>query len=165
MAISGVRAGHIATVADFDAIGVTVLKTSTESVTSSTTLQNDDQLFLPVVTNAKYKFEAYLIYDGSAAADIKVAFTIPAGASITWNALGPQSGVGSTSLNAITATASGTALGLACNGAQVLGAGPKGYLATAGTAGNLQMQFAQVISNATASRIFLGSWLTLTRIA
>lgn len=166
MAINTVRAGHIATVGDFDAIGTTVLKTSTESVTSSTTLQNDDQLFLAVVANAKYAIEGLLLYDGAGAGDFKVAFTTPSGATINWGGTAPQSGVGVNSLNANVATASGAALAFACNGAgNTMLAQPKGYLAIGATAGNLQLQWAQQASSATATRVFLGSQLKLTRIA
>jgi hypothetical protein len=163
---SGLRIGHKALVSDFDAIGLWVLKTSTESVTSSITLQNDDQLALPMSANAKYSFDAYIIYDGSASFDLRAGFTVPSGAAITWSAFGPQSGVGVTSLNANAVVTSGGALGLACGGAGTsLGAGPRGYVSTAGTSGNLQFQFAQMVSGATATRVFLGSWLRLTRIA
>lgn len=164
--MASVRVGHKLTTADFDALGTLVLKTSTESVTSSTALQNDDQLFLAVAANAKYTIEALIIYDGAAAGDFKAAFTIPSGATINWVAGGPQSGVGVTSYNANVATASAAALALACNGAgNSMGAQPKGYLSVASTAGNLQFQWAQQASSATATRVFLGSWLKLTRVA
>lgn len=166
MANSGLRVGHIATPADFDAIGIYVLKTSTESVTSSTTLQNDDQLALPVSANSKYTIEGLIIYDGASAGDFKVAFTTPSGATINWTAGGPQSGIGVTSYNANVATSSGAALALACNGAgNSMGANPKGYLSVSSTSGNLQLQWAQQASSATATRVFLGSWLRLTRIS
>lgn len=167
MANANLRVGHIATPADFDAIGLYALKTSTESVASSTTLQNDDQLFLPMAANAKYAYEGFIIYDGLAAAGLKVACTVPSGATINFAAFGPQSGgPGINSYNANVVTTSGGALGLECNGVGTLiGAQPKGYVATAGTSGNLQFQFAQVVSNATAVRVLLGSWLRMTRIA
>lgn len=165
MANSGLRAGHKATVADFDAIGVWAIKTSTESVTSSTTLQNDDQLVVPMLANYKYAFEAYLIYDGSTAGDLKAAFTVPSGATLNWTNFAPNSGGTLVDYNAVVQTSSGATRNIACNGATVMSCQPKGYVGMGSTAGNLQLQWAQVASNATATRIFLGSWIRLTRIA
>lgn len=166
MANSGLRAGHHATVADFDALGIWALKTSTESVTSSTTLQNDDQLVLPMSANSKYLIEGFWLYDGATAGDMKVAFTVPSGASLNWAAFGPTSGVSVSSYNAFASTTSGGTLAIACNGTgSVMCMQPKGYVATSSTSGNLQLQWAQVASSGTATRIFLGSWLKLTRVS
>lgn len=158
------RAGHIATVADFSTVA-TVLKTITESVASSTTLQNDDELVLAVAANSKYALEGYFLYDGSTAADLKVAFTVPTGATINWSPFAPTSGVGTTDYNVTVITTSGGTRGVACNGATVMSMQPKGYISVGATAGNLQLQFAQVASNATATRILAGSWMMLTRLA
>jgi hypothetical protein len=159
------RALHKVVVSDFDILGVVALKTTNESVTSSTTLQNDDQLVVPVAANTKYMIEGFIIYDGLSAAGLKVAVTAPAGATTSFAAFGPQSGgPGINSYNA-NVVAAGGALGLECNGVGTLiGAEPKGYVATAGTSGSLQFQFAQVVSNATAVRVFANSWLKVTKV-
>lgn len=143
-----------------------IRKTATESVTSSITLQNDDHLFLALAINTKYCFEALLFYDGSIASDIAIAFTAPAGSTINYCAGAPATGVSPTSYNAFAAATSGTSLGIACNGTgSLMAMQPRGYVATAGTAGNLQLQFAQVGSGGTASKIFLNSWLRAWIIA
>lgn len=142
-----------------------IRKTANESVTSSVTLQNDDHLLLALAANTKYAFEGFFIYDGATASDIQVAFTVPSGATINYSAFGPVSGVSATSYSSYGISASGGSLAIACNGANnLMGMQPKGYVATAGTAGNLQFQWAQQISGATASRIFANSWMQATVI-
>src|SRR4249920_313896 len=61
---------------------IAVVKPSLESVTSSTTLQDDNDLFLPGAINSTYWVEGLLITDGASGGDIKVAFQGPAGSSI-----------------------------------------------------------------------------------
>ena len=43
---------------------LSAVKTSDESVTSSTALQNDNQLYVPLAANAYYAFECYLDDEG-----------------------------------------------------------------------------------------------------
>lgn len=141
-----------------------VVKTAVQSKASTTTLANDNELLLPLVANATYQFEAYLIYDGTSAADFKIAFTGPASSTGVYAAFGPQSGVSLTSMNS-TAANLGGALNLANNAVNsAMCARPSGYIKTAASTGNLQFQWAQVASNATATRVFDGSWLKATRI-
>lgn len=168
MANSGLHVGRIATVADFDALGVWALKTSTESVTSSTALQNDDQLFLPVVANAKYTFEMFIIYDGAGAGlgDLKRDFTGPAGIVMNYANFGPNnSGAGLTQYDVVMETVSGVTRVLGTNGATAMCAQPKGYIATSSSSGTFQFRWAQNVSVGTATRVLVGSWMKLTRIA
>lgn len=140
------------------------IKTAVQSKASTTTLANDNELLVPLVANATYQFEAYLIYDGTSAADFKIAFTGPASSTGVYAAFGPQSGVSLTSMNS-TAANLGGALNLANNAVNsAMCARPSGYIKTAASTGNLQLQWAQVASNATATRVFDGSWLKATRI-
>lgn len=141
-----------------------VIKANTVSRASTTTLANDTELLVPLVANAKYQFEAYLIYDGTSAADFKIAFTGPASSSGVYAGFGPQSGVSLTSMNS-TAANLGGAVNLANNAVNsAMCARPSGYITTGASAGNLTMQWAQVASNATATRLFIGSWLKAQRI-
>lgn len=168
MANAALRAGHKVTIADFDAIGSWALKTSNESVTSSTTLQNDDQLVLPVAANAKYTFEMFLIYDGAGAGlgDLKRDFTGPSGIVMNYANFGPNnSAAGLTQYDVVMATLTDVSRVLGTNGATAMTAQPKGYVATSSTAGNLQFRWAQNVSSATATRVLVGSWMKLTRIA
>lgn len=161
------RAGHILTTSDFDVFGVTIFKTATESVTSSTTLQNDDQLFFAVVANARYTFDGIITYDGAAAGDLKVAFTYPALATFEWSNYGntgPAAGTSVTDLNTVIQTNDARSLNaLPTPSPPGLSFRPGGYLITGANAGTLQMQWAQDTSSATATRVRTGSWLRLVR--
>jgi hypothetical protein len=133
-----------------------VKKTATESVTNSTTLQNDDELVLPVVANAVYKVELALIFDGvSGSGGLKMAWTAPAGASMAWG-----------DVNFAAAQSPGTTVSRNTGGAGVnVIQTVWGTLTTAGTAGSLQLQWAQVTANGTATRVFPGSYLEIERFS
>ena len=143
-----------------------VVKAVDESVTSSVTLQNDDELFLSADANAQYFVWGHVIYDGAAAGDISVAWSVPAGATFDWVSGGIQTGA-TTGVDTVSTSAQPTA-GNPAIGA--IGAGTnlviplQGRLVTAGTAGTLQFRWAQNTSNATATRVRAGSVLLMFRI-
>lgn len=166
--MAGPRAGHIATVADFSTT-VVALKTSDESVASSTTLQNDDQLALPLVANAKYRMIAYIMYDGAADAGtgqggLKMQFTGPSGAVMQWTNFGNNTG-GLTTYNVvIEGLAAGSPRSVGTNGGTLMSCEPKGYISVSSTAGTLQFKWAQNISSPTATLVKAGSWIELVRV-
>lgn len=140
--------------------GSLVRKAADESVTSSNTLQNDDELALAVAANTTYVFEAFLAYTAGTTGDFKAAVTFPAGATCfasvqrtdgsTWSeAAGAQVSSGS--------AISGGGLGTTIPTLQLW----RGVLMVGGTAGNLQVQFAQNVSNGTATTMKAGSVLRL----
>lgn len=141
-----------------------VTKAADESVTSSTTLQNDDVLVLPVVANAAYIMQCTLDYEGGTlnASDLKVAWAFPAGTTIFFGVAaylhtdgtihGAASIIGSTSFTVGTAGA-GNHRTLSMSGS----------LITVGTPGNLQLQWAQSTSSGTATIVHKNSMLTLQR--
>lgn len=140
-----------------------VYKSANEIVNSSTTLQDDDALFLPLAANEVWAFTLFLLYDSDAAADIKFAFTVPSGATLharrLWYsydyatilegnyAAGDESPAG--------APASGTPISLRSRGVVINGA----------NAGNLQLQWAQRVNTAVDTIVKKGSWLKATRLA
>jgi hypothetical protein len=145
-----------------------VVKATTESVTSSTTLQNDDELFLSVVASATYIMEGFIIHSSPTAGDIQIGFTGPSGATLSWG------GVGAATVS--TSSAAATEMELRARSiSQPLQLGGQasagttaligGTLITSSTAGTLQLQFAQFVSDASASQVRVGSWLKLQRIA
>lgn len=144
-----------------------IAKSATESVTSSTTLQNDDHFVFSVVANAKYELDSYIWYDGAAdpGGGLKMQFTGPAGAAMTWTNFGVnQSGL--TQYNVVPeGLAAGAPRTVGTNGATAMTCQPKGVFTSAGTAGSLQFLWAQGVSNATATRVLADSWMRLTRIA
>lgn len=56
-----------------------IVKSADEAVTSSTTLQNDDDFSFTVAANTSYVVEGVLIVDGSSSGDFKAAWSIPSG--------------------------------------------------------------------------------------
>jgi hypothetical protein len=144
-------------------------KTVDESVTSSTTLQDDDDLAFTVQADETWVWEAVLYVVGSTAGDIRVAFTVPAGATLQWGAPGSA---------AIAATASGaaeevnnnvvTASGTFENYGTFAGRSAilvRGLVVVGSTAGTVQLQWTQNASNATATTVKAGSHLIARRIA
>ncbi len=138
-------------VADY-MLAISVVKTSDETVTSNITLQNDDELLLPVVANKRYGWLAGIQRGGHATVANKITWVVPAGATGQWGAVGQgwsdKSEDYATSANSAISTTDSMNLMM-------------GTIDTAATPGNLQFQFAQAVSNGTPVTIKAGSWLTL----
>ena len=138
-----------------------VRKTVDEGVANSTTLQDDDELKGQLAANEIVAFQAYLHVTGVAAADIKIAFTVPTGATMWWAPFGTVMIDDSGTINGTSVvTGSGSSVSFDTNSRLINIAG---YVANGANAGNLQLQFAQVSSNASASSIKIGSSLVMFR--
>lgn len=142
-----------------------IIKPTNQSVTSSTTLVNDNSLFLPVaVANATYVFRSFLIYKGGTqgSSDLKLEWAIPSGATLTCVIAGIGTGGGSFVGQGF--TLSGTvALGTA--GSTVCGVLFYGTLVMSSTTGTLQLEWAQNTSSATATTVEAGSLVELVRVS
>lgn len=139
-------------------------KTATESVTSSTTLQDDDHLFVAVEANAVYEIALILSYDAGGAGDLKTSMTVPAGASLVGVASGinsPGTLITDDFVSAWTGVMNPGGLGAGTTAAM----SAQGLLTVAGTAGDVRLQWAQLVSSSTATRLFAGSYLLLRRVA
>lgn len=140
-----------------------VVKTAPESVTSSTTLQNDDHITFSVAANSSYLVELTLFYDGapSEVGGVKAAWSLPASAFFSGHDL-------SLGYSASWAAASGTTF---FNANDTAGVGIirarslRFVIGTLGTSGTATMQWAQSISSATASRLLGGTFATIRRVA
>lgn len=169
-------AGHQPTPSEFAVLlERTVIKSVDESLPSSTTLQNDDELFLSVENGASYKGEAVLGASGAGSAtlgDILIGWTFPGG-TLTHHAVGLLAGVAygvSTggSVNAVrfrdtsSPTASPYSFGTPLTNFGVVRIGLS-YVCTAD--GTLRLQWAQRVSTATATTVGAGSYLSLRRVA
>lgn len=146
-------------------------KTIDESVTSSTVLQNDDELSVPVGLNATYDFEAFILtMVAGSVVDIQVAWAFPAGATLIDGGIGPEVALGSGAdisqgkwqANTIDFTSPSTArtYGSSSIATNIL---LKGTLITTNTAGNLTFQWAQAASSGTPQKVLGGSWLRAWR--
>lgn len=150
---------------------VTLYKSSTESVTSSTTLQSDDRFAFNVETSSAYALESCIFYDGAldgaGAGGLKMGFSGPAGASMFFNNGGSNGVAGGGSVgdfNAVAETLGAAGRTVHTNAGTVMCCRPGGVLVVGATAGTLQYRWAQGVSNATATRILGGSWMRLSKI-
>lgn len=131
-------------------------KTADENVNNSAVLQNDDELFIALEANKTYEISGHLVFiTTTSAIDAKVALTCPAGATITWSAIGMDPAVAAGN------TGSGTWTGSVASGGTIpVGVSSaytpvliSGTIAVGATAGNLQLQWAQ--NTATAANLTL----------
>lgn len=149
----------------FDISERAVRKPSSETVNNSTTLQNDDHLVLAMDANAEYLFDMFIRYRAATIADIKMQFTGPSGYSLF------------AAINKLSASASdegadrleefftGDNVVLGGIGATpMVAAHWSGTVKTGATAGNLQMQWAQSVADATNTQIVEGSYIKLKQI-
>lgn len=145
-----------------------VAKATTETVTSSTTYQDDNELFLPALANAQYRFDLLLLHSSGTTGKFKMQFTAPAGATVAWGVIGVASAV--TSSNPVTDVSMPSRtvsdiLGLGGGNLTGTTALISGVLTTSSTAGNLMLQWAQNVSDAAATQVRAGSTLRMKRIA
>lgn len=143
---------------------LTAYKTADETVTSSATLQDDNELFVTVAANMTYIVTGYLyVSSTSATPDFKAAYTGPASATFT-NSLWGQTTTASSTIGSIdvgVSTAIGSAHGRGTfNGPVTLTI--FGLLTVAGTAGTFRLQWAQNTSDPAGVTLKAGSWLKLT---
>lgn len=141
------------------------VKTANESVTSSTTLQNDDHLVLALAASSTYIIDGLLIIDGASTGDFQMDFTKPSGS--TNNIYIDSLAIGASGLGdkgAYLWEDSGTP------NFGTITTGSHSYVRFTGlsqvtTAGNLQLRWAQATSTATATRVLTGSWMSARRVA
>jgi hypothetical protein len=144
-------------------------KTASQSVTNSTTLQDDTHMQLSVTANSTYRLEGYLIFNGAAsAANLKMGWSAPSGATLDWIGTGQNATATTTSGPVITNSqtiASNTyqlgTIGTGTNMAALI----KGLLIVGGTGGTFKLQWAQATANATATTMVQNSHIELRRVA
>jgi hypothetical protein len=148
-----------------------VAKPSDQSVTSSTTNVNDTALFLTLEANAVYVVSGLLLYSAHQDGDARIGWTVPASATFAWichaQTAGGTSGIAAGVVVDVQAAGAGTfPLGGADTGNSTVMTGLlSGRVVTSGTAGNLQLNWAQRVSSGTATIMRAGSWLTAQRVA
>jgi len=143
------------------------VKSSDESVISSTTLQDDNHLFAPVDANTDYWVWCLIFYTGAAEpvdGDCKLNWDAPSGATFDWLSdslgsatTGPVNIVSRNKQDIGSSPSAGTTGG---NTAAPI----KGLLRVGGTAGTLQLTWAQLASTATPTTIYAGSTLLVRRL-
>jgi len=147
---------------------ITKRKTADESVSSSTTLQDDDHLTFPIAANEEWRATYELSFGATiSAGGIKLAFTTPSGATQELMAI-----LGTNNSGDI---ANGFAGRNNTSGSLVLNIVPSAgtdaivhasvWVLNGATPGNVTLQFAQASSSATATTSRKGGSMEATRIA
>ncbi len=146
---------------DTDGSKYIVKASPTTATSNSTVFLNDPELVFAMAANTTYYVQASINTNVSnATADLKYTFTTPAGATINLEGVNAISATSSAYCNII---ASGTSCAIATTAVLTQRVFVHGYVTTAGTAGNLQFQFAQNVATVAASPVVnAGSFLMVT---
>ena len=166
MAIPTWVTGEVLTASDVNEwfVPLLVVKAADESITSSTAMQNDNELVLAIPANATFVFDCYLNWEGGIGGDIKWQWTGPAGYTLRYTAA--YRDPSTNNANVGTGSTGGTVNQAGGNGAGSLRAVMmNGSVVTSSTAGNLQLQWAQNSSSGTATIVHAQSYLRLYRYA
>lgn len=138
----------------------TIFKSVDESVTSSTVLQDDDVLKIPVDANTAYIGIMYLLVDAGITGNFKEAFTIPA--SCTGFKSGPGNWSASVGNIADILTQSRSTTGFV-NSEKFI---PKQFFIDNGAnAGNVTLTWAQNAEDSTATIVRRGSYIMFRKIS
>jgi len=149
-----------------------VIKSVDESVTSSIVMQDDNELFLALLANTQYWFECFIFYGANATADIRIDFTVPAGTTYDFTHSGLRlghstaDGIDNVARSRFTEGSTfGTIGGINATTNAEIGVIPvEGRISTAGTAGNIRLQFCQDTSNATSTVVKANSVMIIQRL-
>jgi hypothetical protein len=140
-------------------------KDVSETVTSSTTLQDDDELSV-VLGIGTWQVEAVLHATGASGGDIKIAWTFSGtqGSPGKW-CLGPQLGTTDAFATSAKMTTAGfsTAVAYGTDGTEESAILEK-MLCEVTASGTLQLQWAQNASSGTATTLLVGSRITAIRV-
>lgn len=140
-------------------------RSSNQTFATSTTLTNDTVFSIPVVANATYLIDGYFAYTSNATALMKGTWSLPSGASGTWDPVAIPSTVSTGQSSALLQQAFSLTTTLTYGyGSSTSAFHAKGTLKVGSTAGNATWQFAQSVSNAVLTGMVADSWLTARRI-
>lgn len=142
-----------------------VVKADDEVVNNSNTLQDDDELFFPVLAEEVWDVEAIIIYDAGTAADFKWDFSVP----------GTEVGLGVAHRLQVAAAGTGDDLiddaDTGGSGVGGLGVGTQTamhirILITVGAEdGNIQFRWAQNTTTANDTTVHAGSYLRAQKVS
>lgn len=139
-------------------LAVTAIKGADQTVNNSATLVNDNALSAAVAASAIYGFVAHIRYSTNTTANLKLLFTFPAGLTMKYDLIGKAA---TTTVLDIFPSDQTTTQSVSGNGAVIRMAGT---ITVAGTAGTLQLQWAQNTANVSNTIVQAGSHLILTQI-
>jgi hypothetical protein len=145
-------------------------KTADETVTSSTTLQDDDALTFPVEASEIWQFEGAVVFTmANATMDLKWTIAGPTSptTALFWRRPleYPAPGVGAVPATPTQAFAAAQTQGGGANATIGIVVEFAGYIVNGSNAGNVRLQWAQNTSDAGALKALKGSWIKPSRIA
>lgn len=133
-------------------------KTADETVNNSSTLQDDDELFVEVAANAVYKLSLLAAQNSGATPGFKLNFTLPAGASWLLGSFDCGSSAATEQFGITTGSVTGIT-GVGADSLVIIDA-----LISTANAGTVVFQWAQNLADASNTVVRAGSSLTLTRM-
>lgn len=138
---------------------------------STTTLTADPDLVLPLAGSAVYRVEFWLYYGAAAAGDFRTTWQVPSGATGNRSVLGPGQAAldGGADNISMRAGVHNYTTGVVYNGVRDSTVNLSLVVETAtvvtASAGDVAIMWAQSSSNATATRLGAGSYMTARRLA
>jgi hypothetical protein len=146
-----------------------IKKQASESVASSTALQNDDDFVYNFVEPGTYEVKVSLAVAGAAAADIKIAWVASAGATqvTTRRCLGPALAVSNPDSTSMRDTQHSLTTEVSYGTTETsvgYGIVEEKFLISTAATGTLQMRWAQRVSSATATVVASNSYMTIERL-
>lgn len=140
--------------------GLTVKKTADQAISSDASLNNDTHLVLAIPASQTWLYEITLIFASTGAADLRVGCTVPSGATGTistfWQSADGTDTVWANELDGV--------ISLYGNG-QIMVIKIYFYVVNSTTAGNVQLQWAQYISNGATTTVYAGSKMSGRKLA
>jgi hypothetical protein len=142
-----------------------IRKAADEIVNNSSTLQNDDDLYFAIAANEVWQFRFVISILSGTTPDFQMAITVPTGATIAAGAVFVNTAGALIHGNYL---ASGTAWDIQTNG--VLAGDEvvfeiEGYVSNDVTAGNVQLQWAQYLADASDTTVKAGSYLIAHKLS
>lgn len=150
---------------------IIVRRSSDSAAKTNNTLANDDTLKLSVAANEVWFFEAFLIESAAnATMDFKVGWSVPAGTTMLWGTIGNGTqitggymGIAAGGTPTPMITESGTVSYGSQNG--ITGHPALGIIAVGGTAGVVNLQWAQDTTDAGNLVLKANAYIRATRLA
>ncbi len=170
-------AGNVLTAAQLNALlPVYVIKLATETVNNSAVLQNDDELVVALSAGRVYRVDLFMQVGGATIPDIQVKWTNTGTMTQVGSRICMGPSINTTDVSATSAAATTVGV-LACRTVSFSTSTPYGTDTTTTTAihetmlisctvaGNLQVQWAQNVANASNTTVQAGSYLIATPIS
>jgi len=127
-----------------------ITKLVDQTLNNDATLQNDDEIFFPVIANHRYSFMFFIHYESSAVADLRSSFVAPVGTAPDGFAEVAQNGAALADFGAVSFQNGTTS---------PLGVILFGFIETGANAGNLQYQWAQGAAEVSNTTVHAGTTL------